>query len=103
MNETNELWRGFRQMGKERRDRRECRLVKKLDVAVNEGKLEVIQHSRYHYTVWLPGERAIAAAGFWPRTSRIRLKQETYFGGIVRLTKLLELAVDRDPRTTHSV
>lgn len=107
VNETNEMWRGFRKLGKEKRDRREIRLTRKLKELIEEGCIEAIQHSAYHWTVWLPGSREIAAAGFWPRTSRIRLKQTTYFGGTVKLQKLLELAVDvyirEIERTPHDV
>jgi len=92
-NETTEMWRGFRKLGKTIRERRGIELTIKLVKAVASGRLDAMQHSEYHWTVWLPGHRKKAAAGYWPRTGRIRLKEKSYNGGVNRLIELLEREV----------
>lgn len=87
MSDAGDLWGAVKDAARQRRDDNEPYRIFRLHWARERDLLCFKKVSQYHYKVWIP-EQPNEHVDFWPRTSVIRWRGESYKGW-GRLMKIL--------------
>jgi len=87
MSEIGDLWRAVKKGSREYKDGQEAYRLFRLHWARERDLLCFKKLSEHHYKVWIP-EQPNEHVDFWPRTSAIRWRGESYKGW-VQLMKIL--------------